>query len=274
MSGMASLPLSAPLSTSSNMDVPAPAPALMQALGHPLADRRLQVLRALGECGSISQAARHVGVSYKAAWQAIDTLGNLAGVAVVEKSVGGAGGGGAILTAAGHELLRAAHAMAQARGVVLQQLQSAPAMPQLGLHTSMRNQWPCTVQQVQLAGPLALVHVASAHGAVPLQARITAESAELLGLQPGAQLLALCKATAVQVRGAPVSSIASVPAPNTVQGKVSRVAAGAWGDEVVVQIAPGLQWVGFAEAESGLRKGRVAQVHIPPSALVLALSQS
>ena len=52
--------------------------SLLQALGHPLSDRRLQVLRALGECGSISQAARAVGVSYKAAWQAIDTLSNLA----------------------------------------------------------------------------------------------------------------------------------------------------------------------------------------------------
>ena len=91
---------------------PTSAPTLMQALGHPLSDRRLQVLRALGECGSISQAAREVGVSYKAAWQAIDTLGNLAGVPVVEKTVGGAGGGGAKLTAAGQELLRAAQAMA------------------------------------------------------------------------------------------------------------------------------------------------------------------
>ena len=126
-------------------------PALMQALGHSLSDRRLQVLRALGECGSISQAARAVGVSYKAAWQAIDTLSNLAGVPVVAKSVGGAGGGGATLTAAGQELLRAAQAMALARGAVMQQLQAhspAAAVQRLGIQTSMRNRlrwrgrWP------------------------------------------------------------------------------------------------------------------------------------
>jgi molybdate transport system regulatory protein len=243
--------------------------SLLQALGHPLSDRRLQVLRALGECGSISQAARHVGVSYKAAWQAIDTLGNLAGVPVVEKSVGGAGGGGATLTAAGHELLRAASAMVLARETVLQQLHTPTQVPQLGLQTSMRNQWPGTVHHVQVAGPLALVQVLSAHSDVPLQARITAESAELLALQPGLPVLVLCKATAVQVR----VSTAALPATNTVLGKVSRVTAGALGDEVSVQMSEGLHWVGFAPTGSGLRTGRKVQVHVPPEALVLALMQ-
>lgn len=243
-----------------------PAPTLMQALGHPLSDRRLQVLRALGECGSISQAAREVGVSYKAAWQAIDTLGNLAGVPVVEKTVGGAGGGGAKLTAAGQELLRAAQAMAQARGAVMQQLQSPAALQRLGIQTSMRNQWPCQVQRVDIAGALALVHVQSQHGDLQLTARITAESAQLLGLQAGMPVLAMCKATAVDVR-----AWSQTPAANTWPGKVTRVTQGAMGDEVAMQMAAGVQWVGFASAGSGLRAGRKVSVHIPESALVLAL---
>jgi molybdate transport system regulatory protein len=241
-------------------------PSLMQALGHPLSDRRLQVLRALGECGSISQAARQVGVSYKAAWQAIDTLGNLAGVPVVEKSVGGAGGGGAKLTLAGHELLRAAQAMAQAKGVLMQQLQSDLPMQRLGIQTSMRNQWPCVVAQVELAGPLAVVHVHSAQGDLRLTARITAESAQLLGLQVGMSVIAMCKATAVQVAAA-----TALPDSNTWPGKVTRVTAGAIGDEIAVQMVNGVQWVGFAAAGSGLRVGRKTSVHLPQAALVLAL---
>lgn len=240
----------------------------MQALGHSLVDRRLQVLRALGVCGSISQAAREVGVSYKAAWQAIDTLSNLAGVPVVEKSVGGAGGGGAKLTAAGQELLRAAEAMAQARGTVMQQLQlQVPVVQRLGIHTSMRNQWPCVVQRVELAGPLALVHVLSPRGDLPITARITAESAQLLGLHAGMPLLALCKATAVTVQAAKDAA----PAPNTWLGKATRVTQGAIGDEVAVQMATGVQWVGFAAPGSGLRAGRKVSVHMPQSAVVLAL---
>ena len=101
----------------------------MQALGHPQTDRRLEVLRGIARSGSISQSARDVGVSYKAAWQAIDTLTNLAGVALVAKSVGGAGGGGARFTAAGQELVTAADALAPARGSVLHQPRAPLAVP-------------------------------------------------------------------------------------------------------------------------------------------------
>ena len=243
-----------------------PAPTLLQALGHPLSDRRLQVLRALDGCGSISQAAREVGVSYKAAWQAIDILGNLAGVPVVEKSVGGAGGGGAKLTPAGHELLRAAQAMAQARGAVMQQLQSPVPVQRLGVQTSMRNQWPCVVEHVEIAGPLALVQLQHPQGELQLTARITAESAQLLGLQPGMPVLAMCKATAVQV-----ALPDAAPAANTWLGKAARVTQGALGDEVAVRVASGVQWVGFAAAGSGLRAGRKVAVHLPPAAVVLVL---
>ena len=232
--------------------------SLLQALGHPLSDRRLQVLRALGECGSISQAARAVGVSYKAAWQAIDTLSNLAGVPVVQKSVGGAGGGGARLTEAGQELLRAAEALAQAKGAVMQQLQSRLPVQRLGIQTSMRNQWPCMVQQLAMSGPLAQVHLQGLHADVTVQARITAESA---------QLLAMCKATAVEVTAA----TASLAQGNSWQGKIARITPGALGDEVAVQLSPGMQWVGFAAAHTGWRVGRRVQVHVPEAAVVLAL---
>ncbi|WP_395057766.1 winged helix-turn-helix domain-containing protein [Polaromonas sp.] len=66
------------------------------ALSHEPADKRIDILRLIGESGSISQAARDAGVSYKAAWQAIDTLSNLAGGMLVQRAVGGAGGGGAL----------------------------------------------------------------------------------------------------------------------------------------------------------------------------------
>lgn len=68
-------------------------PNVSQALTDGVTDKRLAILRGVDRTGSISEAARHVGVSYKSAWQAIETLSNLAGTALVEKVVGGAGGG-------------------------------------------------------------------------------------------------------------------------------------------------------------------------------------
>ncbi|MBU3654065.1 MAG: LysR family transcriptional regulator, partial [Limnohabitans sp.] len=126
-------------------------PDFTQALGSEVADKRIDILRRLGEVGSISQAARSAGVSYKAAWQALETLSNLAGTPLIEKVVGGSGGGGAQLTQAGQQVLQGAEKLAQARSTVLAVLQKntlsdnkAPNLQGLGLRTSMRNNLPCT----------------------------------------------------------------------------------------------------------------------------------
>ena len=199
--------------------------SLSDALGHALTDKRIDILRHIGACGSISQAARAVGVSYKAAWQALDTLTNLAGSPLVSRAVGGAGGGGAQLTDAGRELLAAADAMTQARGAVLSRWQASPhagpALGRLAVRTSMRNQLPAVVLRLQALGQIVQVHLqlglgneaAQAGAAAGLSSRITRESAELLGLQPGLPVQVLCKATAVRVerRGAKAGSAGRLP---------------------------------------------------------------
>jgi molybdate transport system regulatory protein len=245
-------------------------PHLAGALGHAATDKRLDILRRVDGCGSISQAAREAGVSYKAAWQAIDMLSNLAGVPVVEKAVGGAGGGGARLTTAGRQLLDAGAAMARSREQVLARLAARPqggALAALALRTSMRNQLPCAVERVDIHGPLVRVRLALTDGSL-LASRITAESAELLALAPGLQVLALCKATAVRVERAVASA-----APDTVNllaGKAVRVSRGDAGDEVATQVGA-LGLVGFAAAHSGLRTGSRVTLRMDEAAVVIAL---
>jgi molybdate transport system regulatory protein len=67
---------------------------------------KIDLLRAVADEGSISAAARALGLSYKRAWLLIDTLNRGFGGPVAERSVGGRGGGGARLTALGAALLR------------------------------------------------------------------------------------------------------------------------------------------------------------------------
>lgn len=266
--------------------------ALSSALGHALTDKRIDILRQIGDCGSISQAARTVGVSYKAAWQAVDTLTNLAGTPLVTKAVGGAGGGGAQLTDAGRQLLSAADAMAQARGAVLSRWQGAPhtgpALARMAVRTSMRNQLPCVVQQLEVMGQIVRVHLAFEalrdEARPVLSSRITRESAELLGLQPGLVVQALCKATAVRVERAAtaparsaVTAQAQGPAEQGVcrlQACAVRVVRGASGDEVSARLlGGGLQMVGFAPPGSGLRAGSRVTLVLDDNAVVLALAE-
>jgi molybdate transport system regulatory protein len=249
-----------------------PSLALNSALSHATADKRVDILRLVARSGSISQAGREAGVSYKAAWQAIDTLTNLAGVALVESAVGGAGGGGARITQAGLQLLAAADELAQARGQVLARLQQGgaqKALAPLSIRTSMRNQLPCQVQALEGQGQIVRVRLKLADGSV-LASRITRESAELLGLEEGLAVYALCKATAVSVRR-PADAPAKEQA-NRLPGRAGRVSRGESGDEVAATLDAGLQLVGFAPAASGLRAGSRVVMAVEESAVVIALA--
>ena len=89
-----------------------------------LVDKRINILRRIHETGSISEAARLSNVSYKAAWQALETLTNLAGVPLVEKEVGGSKGGGTKLTASGLTVLELSEKLTRAREAVLMEFAS------------------------------------------------------------------------------------------------------------------------------------------------------
>ena len=249
--------------------------SVAQALGQDRADRRIAILREIGAQGSISQAARAVGVSYKAAWQALDTLTNLAGVALVERVVGGAGGGGARLTEAAHELLAAADALARERSSVAAQSRAGQAVAHLSVRTSMRNQWPCVVTRLRREGHIVEVAlVARDDAAFVARARITRESAQLLGLVPGMLVQVLCKATAVRVQANDpcAKEQATQVQANQWPGRAQRISRGATGDEVVVQLGGGLQLVGFAPPGSGLRVRGAATASAQPSALAIMVN--
>lgn len=248
-------------------------PALAEVLGFEASDKRIDILRRIASAGSISEAARGAGVSYKAAWQALETLGNLAGTPLVEKAVGGSGGGGAVLTPAGQRVLQAAEQLARARQGVLAQLDRAAPAPAaggtrlaaLGLRTSMRNQFPCTVGAVTPHQGLVRVKLLLADAGV-LYARITRESVQLLGLQRGLPVLALCKATAVQV----ARHIAPAPGRNVLQGEVTRSSRAAAGGEIGLRLAGGVQLVGFAPAGHGLKRGEAAMASVDEAGVVVA----
>ena len=57
-------------------------------------EQRIALLAKIAECGSITQAAKAIKMSYKAAWDAIDAMSNLAGEPLMQRAAGGKGGGG------------------------------------------------------------------------------------------------------------------------------------------------------------------------------------
>lgn len=249
------------------------------ALSHEPVDKRIDILRLIGESGSISQAAREAKVSYKAAWQALDTLTNLAGITLVERAVGGSGGG-ANITLAGHKLLSIAELLYKNRRAVFSSFDSnalmlpraMPMLSSLDVRTSLRNQIPCTIEKLEVLGQVVRVHLWLG-GETKLMSCITKASVQLLGLKKEQRVLALCKATAIVVSTElPLTHSGKTPTAQHLRGHAVRISRSKSGDEVSVQLDGGVQLVGFAKTGSGLKvKGRVT-AQVDESAVVIALS--
>jgi molybdate transport system regulatory protein len=68
---------------------------------------KVALLLAIERSGSLSQAARELGMSYRHAWQLLADLNHGFRAPVTEASVGGVAGGGATLTEFGRRLVAA-----------------------------------------------------------------------------------------------------------------------------------------------------------------------
>jgi molybdate transport system regulatory protein len=75
---------------------------------------KAELLEAIAASGSISAAAKQLGISYRRTWLLVDTMNRCFREAVVSSATGGTGGGGAQVTAFGKRVLASYHAM-QAR---------------------------------------------------------------------------------------------------------------------------------------------------------------
>jgi molybdate transport system regulatory protein len=130
----------------------------------------------------------------------------------------------------------------------------------------MRNQFPCTVGTLSPQSGQVRVQLRLADGNT-LHARVTRESAQLLGLMPGLAVLALCKATAVTV----AARFGPTQARNRLEGQVTRASRAAAGGEVGIRLPGGVRLVGFAGPGHGLRVGMRAVAAVDETAVVIAL---
>jgi molybdate transport system regulatory protein len=98
---------------------------------------KIRLLEAIARSGSISQAGRTLGMSYRRAWLLIDDMNQCFRHAVVNAKPGGSQGGGAVLTEFGAELVRDYRAIETAAAV-------AAKKRLRGLEAALRKSSPVT----------------------------------------------------------------------------------------------------------------------------------
>lgn len=208
-----------------------------------ISPRRLALLTAIAEHGSISAAARHVGMTYKAAWDAVDAMNNLAGTVLVAVQHGGRDGGGAQLSAEGSQVIRDLSRLQRLQSAFMAQLKAEgdldktlAMMRRLSMKSSARNVLAGTVDSVRDGGVNTEVNV-RLQGGDTLHAIVTRESAHELTLAPGREVQAIIKASWIILALADDSIRTS--ARNRLCGSVTRIVAGEINAEVVLALAGG-----------------------------------
>ena len=73
--------------------------------GRALGPGKIRLLEAIAKTGSISEAGRHLGMSYRRAWLLVDDMNNCFRDPVISAQPGGTHGGGAMLTPFGEKLV-------------------------------------------------------------------------------------------------------------------------------------------------------------------------
>lgn len=242
--------------------------------GRPLGGHgRMALLRTVAEQGSITQAARAFGMSYKGAWDAIDAMNQVAGLPLVERLTGGRGGGSTRLTEHGRRLLERYEQLDRVHQRFVQLLadeamdldREFSLLKVLNVKTSARNQWVGTIAAIRAGAVNDEIEIALP-GGTRLAAVITRESTDALGLRVQQTVIALVKSSAVVL--ATGLGDAKVSARNRLDGTVAAVKPGAVNAEVVLHTAEGLPVVAIVTQAS------VAALDLQPGRPVTALVKS
>lgn len=214
--------------------------------GTTLSDKRIRLLEMIGELGSISQAAKAVPLSYKAAWDAIELLNSTATQPLVERTTGGRQGGGTQLTEYGRRMTVMYRALEREHQITLDRLLASlnelqqgdlkdfqQLMHRTAIKTSARNNFNGKVAGLREQGINYLVHLEVTPN-LELAVLITKTSAENLGLVMGNDIFALFKAFSVELTKKPEPTSDLI---NQLWGEVAEISLNREQTEVLVKLA-------------------------------------
>ena len=225
-----------------------------------LDSRMIGLLRAIDQSGSINQAAKQTGLSYKGAWQMIERANNLAPKVLITTATGGSKGGGTCLTAAGQSLLRLFTRLEQEHRQFLQQLNQSLAddpdmqmlLKRLVIKTSATNQLFGTITAIQMGAVNGEVLV-ELKGGEQIVASLALTELQQLELSIGGDVVMLINDPEIIV----ITDLGDSPlsARNCLRGTVIRVQYDGVDSEIVLNLPSGDSLVATISQVSALALG-------------------
>jgi molybdate transport system regulatory protein len=246
-----------------------------------LGGNRIVLLESIDKLGSITQAAKAVGLSYKGAWDAVDAINNLAEKPVVVGAPGGQHGGSSHLTDYGRHVVQLYRRLESGHRRVLTRMQATfhdserlnDLLRAITMRTSARNQFRGKVKTVR-KGVVNADVILDLGAGLEIFANITNEAVEELALKRGREAIALIKASFVLLT--PDADI-RISARNRLAGTIKAVIPGAVNCEVKLQLAGNRTLIAIVTKEGlkelGLREDSVCYAVIKASHVLIAVNE-
>jgi len=177
----------------------------LEMLGKPfLLEKRIELLHAIEAHGSISKAAKAVPMSYKSAWEAVDSMNALSPEPIVCRETGGKDGGGTTITEYGQQLLKNYAVLKEEHRRFLEKLSELTdiqsgafkTIGRLAMQISARNQIQSEVVSVDSENVNANILLRLKSGK-ELLSTITKEAVENLHIEEDQTVIAIFKSSAV-----------------------------------------------------------------------------
>jgi len=209
-----------------------------------LGEDRIELLEKIDEFGSLGKAAKAVGVSYKTAWDTVNSINNLAESPLVQMLTGGKGGGGSSLTEEGKKVVTQfrfiQEDLRQHLATLEQRLGDTASLQQflrrVSMKVSARNVFAGTISKITIGAVNAEV-ILSLKGGASLASIVTNGAVENLGLKEGQDAYAIIKASSIII-GTDLHD-AKVSARNIYCGTIIKVVEGPVSSEIDVEIGGG-----------------------------------
>lgn len=214
----------------------------LELLNQPfLLEKRIELLKAIKQTGSINKAAALVPMSYKSAWEAVEAMNNLSISPIVTRETGGAGGGGTTLTQYGENLLTTYSLLKEEQRKFLENLNritdlnsgTLKTIRRLSMQISARNQIIGTIEKISLGAVNAEIQLKLKSGN-SIVSIITNNSVSNLGLAINDEVVAVVKSNNVLLSTTQDDSQKNEI--NSLKGNIEEINIDSINAEVVVNI--------------------------------------
>jgi molybdate transport system regulatory protein len=205
-----------------------------------LLEKRIKLLESIIIEGSINKAIKKVPISYKAAWEAIESMNNLCPSPVVTKETGGVGGGGTKVTPYGKNLIKTYRSLQIEHKKFLDHLTrmtdfdtgTLKSLQRVNMQLSARNQIRGEIVSIDVGALNCNISIKLKSGNIIVSV-ITHMAYATLNLKVDDEVVAIFKSSTVMLSS---DSNISISARNRLKGRVDKINISDINSEVVIDI--------------------------------------